>query len=374
MELAKTAVWAAIFLFVGVAASAAEQGWLSDQHVVVTPPQARIRDDAQQPVDTVHAGTVLDVLAIEGERVRVNRGWLQAQDVIPYHQAIEHFTKEIDRQPSAIAYAARARVWCYHGEYDKALADCNEALKIDPESAIAYSRRGRAWAGKGELETAVADFDEALRLDPEDAHAYTHRARARNELGEYEQAVKDCNEALKLDPKSNVAYYYRGRAWALRGDIDQAIADFSRSLALNPRYVPAHNSRANEYYLQRKFKEAIADYDEAIRLNPQFDMVHIHYNRGNAYFHMGDYEQAVADYRESLEHNARYLPAIEALAQCYARLGDFAAAAQWQAKALAAAPSGNAQAVMQARLNRYQAGQRSGQNGAAQTATSASSR
>ncbi len=110
----------------GAAANAAEQGWLSEQHVVVTPPQAQIHDDAQQPVDTLHAGTVLDVLAIEGERMRVNRGWLLAQDVIPYHQAIEHFTNEIARQPNAIAYAARARVWCYHGEYDKALADCNE--------------------------------------------------------------------------------------------------------------------------------------------------------------------------------------------------------------------------------------------------------
>lgn len=362
----RAAVWA-IVLGMAAAVGAAEPGFLADKHVVVTPPQAQIHDENQQPVDTVHAGTVLDVLGTQGDKVLVNRGWLPAKDVIPYHEAIEHFTTEIAREPSAVAYAARARVWCYHGDYGKALDDCNEALKLDPDSALAYSRRGRAWAGKGELEKAVADFDAALRLDPQDAHAYTHRARARNELGDYELAVKDCNEALRHDPKSNVAYYYRGRARALLGDIDQAVADFSQSLTLNPRYVPAYNARANELYLQGKFQAAIADYNEAIKLNPQFDMVHIHYNRGNAYYRLGEYEHAMADFQESLRHNDKYSPAIEALAQCYARLGDFAAAAQWQAKAVAAVAASAAHPTMHARLKSYQASQKSQPNAPAAT-------
>lgn len=175
-------------------------------------------------------------------------------------------------------------------------------------------------------------------------------------------AINDCDEAIRLDPKSNVAYYYRGRARAAQGEVELAIADFNASLKLNPLYVPALNARANELYLQQKYREAAADYDEAIRLNPKFDMVHIHYNRGNARFRLGDVTEAAADYQESLKHDARYSPAIEALAQCYAQLGDFAAAAQWQAKAVALS-QGSKQPVAQARLKSYQARQTAQKSG-----------
>lgn len=346
--------WVAMALAMAGAVASGEE--LAEKHVVVTPVRAQIHDEQGEPVDTVGGGTVLDAFETEGDKVRVNRGWLLAAEVIPYEQAVAYFSDQIAQRPTADAYSARARVWCYHGEFDKALDDCNEALKLDPKSASAHSRRGRAWAGKGELDKAIEDFSQALRLDPADAHALTHRARAYAERGEFELAVNDCNEALRLDPKSNVAYYYRGRARSMEGDAEGAIADFNESLELNPLYVPAWNARANEWYLQQKYRQAAADYDEAIRLNPKFDMVHIHYNRGNARFRLGELKLAAADYQESLEHDPRYSPALEALAQCYAQLGDFAAAAQWQAKAVALSESSK-QPGAQARLKSYQASQ-----------------
>ena len=346
--------WGWIVLALGLG-GAARGEQLADKHVVVTPVKAQIHDDDGQAVDDVRGGTVLDAFETQGDKVRVNRGWLSAADVIPYVQAIDYFSEQIGQRPTADAYSARARVWCYHGEYDKALGDCNAALKLDPESASAYTRRGRAWAGKGELARAIEDFSQALALDPKDAHAYAHRARAFSQQGEYELAVRDSNEAIRLDPNSNVAYYYRGRAYASQGDAERAIADFNESLRLNPLYVPALNSRANEFYLQQKYREAIADYDEAIRLNPKFDMVHIHYNRGNALFRMGEVKRAAADFQESLKHNANYAPAVEALAQCHAKLGDYVVAAKWQAKAVEL--TDGKQPLVHARLKSYQASQ-----------------
>lgn len=360
--LYERASWLWVVLALAAGGSFARGEELADKHVVVAPVRAQIHDDEGQPVDSVGGGTVLDAFETRGDKTRVNRGWLLTADLIPYDEAIEFFSEKIGKQPTAEAYSARARVWCYHGDFDKALADCNEALELDPDSASAYSRRGRAWAGKGDLAKAIDDFSQALRLDPADAHAFTHRARANAERGEYELAIDDCDEAIRLDPKSNVAYYYRGRAWAMQGDAERAIADFNESLKLNPLYVPALNARANELYLQQKYRQAVADYDEAIRLNPKFDMVHIHYNRGNAHFRLGELKRAAADYQESLEHDARYSPAIEALAQCYAQLGDFAAAAQWQAKAVALA-EGSKQPVARARLKSYQASQTAQKSG-----------
>ena len=58
------------------------------------------------------------------------------------------------------------------GEYDKAIADYDEALKLDPKNALAYDSRGVAWYRKGEYDKAIADYGEAIKLDPKNAIAY----------------------------------------------------------------------------------------------------------------------------------------------------------------------------------------------------------
>ncbi len=50
------------------------------------------------------------------------------------------------------------------GDFDKAIADFSEAIRLDPKDADAYFNRGRAYEKKGETERARADFDQAKIL------------------------------------------------------------------------------------------------------------------------------------------------------------------------------------------------------------------
>jgi Flp pilus assembly protein TadD len=45
------------------------------------------------------------------------------------------------------------------------MQDCNQAVRYDPKNAIAFSNRGFAYAGKGDFNRAIQDYDEAIRLD-----------------------------------------------------------------------------------------------------------------------------------------------------------------------------------------------------------------
>ena len=54
-------------------------------------------------------------------------------------------------------------------EYDKAIADFSEAIRLDPKSATAYDRRAGAYEAKGNYDQAIADFTEAIRFDPRSA-------------------------------------------------------------------------------------------------------------------------------------------------------------------------------------------------------------
>ncbi len=60
------------------------------------------------------------------------------------------------------------RPWAFvqQGEHQKAIADCDDALKLDPILALAYHARGQARKSLGQMREAEADQRQAAALDP----------------------------------------------------------------------------------------------------------------------------------------------------------------------------------------------------------------
>jgi tetratricopeptide (TPR) repeat protein len=85
------------------------------------------------------------------------------------------------------------------------------------QDAVSYNNRGVAWAGKGEFDKAIADYTEAIRLDPKYAAAFYNRGMAWDDKGDNDKAIADYTEAIRLDPKLAAAYNNRGMAWEGRG-------------------------------------------------------------------------------------------------------------------------------------------------------------
>jgi tetratricopeptide (TPR) repeat protein len=92
-----------------------------------------------------------------------------------------------------LAYAER-------GDYDRAIADYNEAIRLHPRIAIAFSNRGNIYA-RSDYDHAISDYNEAIRLNPRNAIFFSNRGEAYNNKGEYDHAVADFNEAIRRDPK-----------------------------------------------------------------------------------------------------------------------------------------------------------------------------
>ncbi|HYD88509.1 MAG TPA: tetratricopeptide repeat protein [Vitreimonas sp.] len=85
-------------------------------------------------------------------------------------------------------------------ELDLALADCNEAIRLDPRSAAALDSRGLVHLKRGEYSAAVADYTAALALDPERGHYLYGRGVARLRMGEEAAGRADIAAAERAEP------------------------------------------------------------------------------------------------------------------------------------------------------------------------------
>src|SRR5579871_3094773 len=122
-----------------------------------------------------------------------------------------------------------------HG-LDRAIADYDQALQIDPNNSRTYTVRGIAWDAKGDLDRAIADYDRAIRLDPQNADAYSVRGIAWQAKDDLDRAIADFDQAIRLDPKDTKVYALRGIAWDAKGDLDRAIADFDQAIRIDAKY------------------------------------------------------------------------------------------------------------------------------------------
>jgi tetratricopeptide (TPR) repeat protein len=183
--------------------------------------------------------------------------------------------------------------------YDKAIADFTQAIRLDLNSSIAYRERGVLYDYKGDYDQAMADYNQAIRLNPNYALAYNNRGIAYKAKGEYDRAIADFTQAIRLDPNYALAYNNRGNVYNdNKGEYDRAIADYTQAIRLDPNDAYAYNNRGIAYYNKKEYDRAIAEYTQAIRLDPNDAMAY--YNRGIAYKAKGEYDRAIADYTEAI--------------------------------------------------------------------------
>jgi tetratricopeptide (TPR) repeat protein len=206
----------------------------------------------------------------------------------------------IRQQPkNAIAYFDRGEIYRSMSDYDHAISDFTQAIKLDPKYAMAYERRGDSHYSKHEYDRAKADYEKALKLDPQYSQSYNGRGLVYEAMGDFVRAFADFDQAIKLDPNgASNAYISRGHLYAGRGDYDRAIADLNQAINISPNNSIAYNNRGNCYNKKGDLDRAIADLNQAITINPNYALAHR--NRGLAYSGKGEYDHAIADFEEAI--------------------------------------------------------------------------
>jgi tetratricopeptide (TPR) repeat protein len=153
-----------------------------------------------------------------------------------------------------------------------AIGSCTALIESGQETdevlAVAFFVRGISYDNKQDYDRAIQDYSEVIRLDPNDARAFYARGNAYRDKQDYDRAIQDYNEAIRLDPNHSYVFTNRGNVYFYKQDYDRAIQDYNEAIRLDPNYANAFYNRGNAYYRKQDYDRAIQDFDEAIRLDP----------------------------------------------------------------------------------------------------------
>lgn len=142
--------------------------------------------------------------------------------------------------------------------------------------ATRYNNRGIAYGNIGDYDKAIADHNKAIELDPTFAKAYNNRGLDYVNKKDNDRAIVDYSRAIELDPNYVLAYFNRGATYRIKGEYDRAIADYSKVIVLDPTFAQGYLARGNAYTLKKVRANAIADYKKAIEIDPR--MIGASYN------------------------------------------------------------------------------------------------
>jgi tetratricopeptide (TPR) repeat protein len=157
------------------------------------------------------------------------------------------------QQKLATDFYNRGVAYLRKDQYDRAIEDFDQSIRLNPNYALAFKGRGNVHLSEGQYDRAIEDFDHVLRLNPNDAWAFAGRGGAYFGKGvtacrqaslppcalaiaQYDRAIGDFNEAIRLNPNgaaAAIAYGQRSIIKAANGDFAGGAADLAKATQLS---------------------------------------------------------------------------------------------------------------------------------------------
>jgi lipoprotein NlpI len=155
---------------------------------------------------------------------------------------------------------------------DLSLKNCTQAIdsgSLSPRNlAVAFNYRGVAYYHKGDYDHAIQDFGQAIRLNPNYAQAFNHRALSYKFKGEFDRAIQDYDQSIRLSPNSVLAIAGRGSVFFAKGDFDRSLDDLDQAIKLDPRNAEAFTGRGLVHFCLGLFLLAQSDFADTLRFDP----------------------------------------------------------------------------------------------------------
>lgn len=271
--------------------------------------------------------------------------------------ALDYLSKEVSENPNnGYAHMTMAILQADAENYNEAMTSINLAIKKLPKKdkeykGRAYASRAHLYAVAGDTVMALADFNQAIRINPDDEDVYEAFGQILYELRRYDEADAIYRRIVSINPTSVMGYMGIGRNAHAMGNYEEAIRQYDNVIKMYDDYSSGYAFRAESYLKLGKYIEAIDDITKSLSIDNDAKAHHYLFefpnnqtslivtklkgmavkNPHNAewWYYIGQFYNSKKMYSEAIEavRKAYDIDAhpvfLEMIADCCRELGDF---------------------------------------------------
>lgn len=166
-------------------------------------------------------------------------------------------------------YLVRWRIYFAKKEFDAALADVRQALRLDPSNTDFQAALGDISMAKGSFGDALGAYQKVAQKFPNNGDLYYNIAKAMNGLGDAGGQLSAAENAVKLRTRFLAeSLYLIGDAYQRQGKSTEALDAYQRALVAKPNLYEPYRNIAEIYRSQGRFNEAIDISRKGLKLFP----------------------------------------------------------------------------------------------------------
>ena len=232
------------------------------------------------------------------------------------------------------------------GKFDLALAEYQEALKINSKSPRTLLALGQAFEAQDNHERALECYLAAVKIQPKFLRAHEALARLYQRLDRKDEAARHLKQATAISPKNVERHFQLAQALMANGQNDEAVKvlktvmkvaqdqssevarrvgeamltmglndeaeeAFRQALEVNPQDIHLFNRLGIAFRKQGKFREAVDNYRRALSIAPDNEV--LYFNLSRAYIDAGDRKAALTALNKALKIKPGFEEARELL-------------------------------------------------------------
>ncbi len=259
-------------------------------------------------------------------------------------EAIAAYDQALQLQPQySLALASQCRVLSEMGEYETAIAACDQAIETNNNwgnSSLAQAAfwRGLTFSRWGTYEQAIASCPQAT-TDEESIEQKTRLACIQQKrLNRLEAAIDAFKRTVAINPQDATAWTYQGNLLAELGQYSQAKIAYEAALKASPNYSLALAGQCAILNKLENYQAALTACDRALQGDGKWDengSLLAHLQRGQALAGLKQYEAALAAIEQALSQKSDFAQTWNAKSVILWQMNQYQEALQANDRALA---------------------------------------
>ncbi len=157
--------------------------------------------------------------------------------------------------------------------FEQALNAAQTAVELDKSNSMSHTSMGRVLYNLKEHDKAIAEFEQAISLNPENVWAYYFLAWTLMYAGRSQEAIPAFNKMMRSDPLNpEGALLGLGGSNLFAGKYEEAIPYFEKIIDGGSKFYRVYLDLAACYAALGRQEEAEANSKKVLELNPKFTM------------------------------------------------------------------------------------------------------